>query len=132
MAIKSISKATVSGTVFRSPQTGYSTKGISVSNFVLNVTGKEELLIRVLVRKTVLAEVVEKIEKGSKVVVEGILQTANVKDENGHERKIFEIDASDIELMSGSFVSGDNNEEIVKFSDTEMTDTLIGDEEIPF
>lgn len=133
MAVKSISKATVTGTVFRNPQTGYSTTGASVSNFVLNIGDKEELLIRVIAKRTALAEVVASLSKGTKVVVDGVLQTANVKDENGKERKIFEIDANEIELMgAGSPADSYASEDIVKFSESEMPDELIGEDEIPF
>ena len=117
MAVKSISKATVTGTVFRNPQTGYSSTGASVSNFVLNIGDKEELLIRVIAKRTALA----------------VLQTANVKDENGKERKIFEIDANEIEVMgAGSPADSYASEDIVKFSESEMPDELIGEDEIPF
>lgn len=132
MAVKSISKAVVTGTVFRNPQTGYSSKGASVSTFVLNIGDKEELLIRVLAKRTSLAEVVAGLSKGMKVVVEGVLQTANVKDENGKERKIFEIDANEIESMGASSPVDSFSDDIVKFSDTEMPDELIGEDEIPF
>ena len=68
------------------------------------------------------------------MLVEGRLQTNNVKNENGTERKIFEIDANAIELMgaASSVSSSDFSEDIVKFSDTEMSDELIGEDEIPF
>lgn len=132
MAVKSISKATVTGTVFRNPQTGYSSAGASVSNFVLNIGDKEELLIRVIAKRTALAEVVASLSKGTRVVVDGVLQTANVKDGNGKERKIFEIDANEIEAMgTSSYADSYSSEDIVKFSNNEP-DELIGEDEIPF
>ena len=61
------------------------------------------------------------------------MQTANVKDENGKERKIFEIDANEIEVMgAGSPADSYASEDIVKFSESEMPDELIGEDEIPF
>ncbi|MGN1125750.1 MAG: single-stranded DNA-binding protein [Candidatus Gastranaerophilaceae bacterium] len=132
MAVKSISKAIVTGTIFRNPQTGYSSKGVSVSTFVLNIGEKEELLIRVLAKRTALAEIIETLSKGTRVLVEGSLQTANVKDENGKDRKIFEIDANTIELMGVASPVQDNSEDIVKFSESELSDELIGEDEIPF
>ncbi len=128
-----VAKAVVTGTVFRNPEKRFTSNNVPVSAFVLNIGEREELLIRVLVKRTNLDEVVSGLSKGSRVLVEGRLQTANVKSENGTERKIYEIDANGIELMganSGSMsdVSGD----IVKFSDTEIGDELIGEEEIPF
>ena len=98
----------------------------------MNIGDKEELLVRVLAKRTSLTEVVAGLSKGMKVVVEGVLQTANVKDENGKERKIFEIDANEIESMGASSPVDSFSEDIVKFSDTEMPDELIGEDEIPF
>lgn len=133
MAVNSISKATVTGTVFRNPQTGYSSSGASVSNFVLNIGDKEELLIRIIAKRTALADVVASLSKGMKVLVDGVLQTANVKDENGKKRKIFEIEANDIETMGvSSPVDSYSSEDIVKFSEKEVPDELIGEDEIPF
>lgn len=128
-----VAKAVVTGTVFRNPEKRFTSNNVPVSAFVLNIGEREELLIRVLAKRANLDEVVSNLSKGSRVLVEGRLQTANVKSENGTERKIYEIDANGIELMganSGSMsdVSGD----IVKFSDTELGDELIGEEEIPF
>lgn len=128
-----VAKAVVTGTVFRNPEKRFTSNNVPVSAFVLNICEREELLIRVLAKRANLDEVVSSLSKGSRVLVEGRLQTANVKSENGTERKIYEIDANGIELMganSGSMsdVSGD----IVKFSDTELGDELIGEEEIPF
>ena len=61
-----------------------------------------------------------------------------VKNENGVERKIYEIDANAVELISATpgtraiSSSTTSNEEIVKFSQEEFTDELIGEDEIPF
>lgn len=128
-----VAKAVVTGTVFRNPEKRFTSNNVPVSAFVLNIGEKEELLIRVLAKKTALDEVVSSLSKGSRVLVEGRLQTANVKSENGTDRKIFEIDANGIELMgSSSGVSSDFSNDIVKFSDVEIGDELIGEEEIPF
>lgn len=128
-----VAKAVVTGTVFRNPEKRFTSNNVPVSAFVLNIGDREELLIRVLAKRNNLDEVVSSLSKGSRVLVEGRLQTANVKNENGTERKIFEIDANGIEVMgvsspSASEFSGD----IVKFSENELGDELIGEEEIPF
>lgn len=128
-----VAKAVVTGTVFRNPEKRFTSNNVPVSAFVLNIGDRDELLIRVLAKRNNLDEVVSSLSKGSRVLVEGRLQTANVKNENGTERKIFEIDANGIEVMgvsspSASEFSGD----IVKFSESELGDELIGEEEIPF
>ena len=91
-----VAKAVVTGTVFRNPEKRFTSNNVPVSAFVLNIGDREELLIRVLAKRNNLDEVVSSLSKGSRVLVEGRLQTANVKNENGTERKIFEIDANGI------------------------------------
>ena len=128
-----IAKAVVTGTVYRNPEKRFTSNNVPVSSFVLNIGDKEELLIRVLAKRTSLDEVVSSLTKGSRILVEGRLQTNNVKSENGTERKIFEIDANAIELMGAtSGAVSEYTEDIVKFSDTELSDELIGEDEIPF
>ena len=129
-----VAKAVVTGTVFRSPEKRSTSNFVSISSFVLNIGEKEELLIRVIAKKNSLDEIVSSLSKGSKVLVEGRLQTNNVKNENGVERKIFEIEANSVELIGNtpSVSSSDFSDDIVKFADTEIGDELIGEDEIPF
>lgn len=129
-----VAKAVVTGTVFRNPEKRFTSNNVPVSAFVLNIGDKDELLVRILAKKTSLDEVVSAISKGTRVLVEGRLQTNNVKNESGAERKIFEIDANVIELMgtTSSVSASDFSDDIVKFSDEELTDELIGEDEIPF
>ncbi len=128
-----VAKAVVTGKLFRNPEKRFTSNNVPISAFVLNIGDKEELLIRVIVKRNSLDEVVSKLSKGSKVLVEGRLETANVKNENGVERKIFEIDANAIELMGESSSSAtDFSEDIVKFAESEIGDELIGEDEIPF
>lgn len=129
-----VAKAVVTGTVFRNPEKRFTANNVPVSAFVLNIGDKEELLIRVLAKRNSLDEVVSSLSKGSRVLVEGRLQTNNVKNENGTERKIFEIDANGIELMGNASAvnSSDFSDDIVKFADEEIGDELIGEDEIPF
>ncbi|MBQ3310859.1 single-stranded DNA-binding protein [bacterium] len=129
----SIAKAVLTGKVFRTPEKRFTSNNVPVSAFVLDIGDKDEMLIRVVAKRNFLDEVVSSLTKGSKVVVEGRLQTNNVKNEDGSERKIFEIDANTIELMGDSSGSAtDFSNDIVKFSDVEMSDELMGEEEIPF
>ena len=137
-----LAKAVVTGTVFRAPETRYTQNNVEVSSFVLNIGDREEMLLRVIARRTALSEVVKSISKDDKVLVEGRLQITTVKNENGAERRIFEIDANTIETMSGVNISASassgssaqaqKSEDIVKFSQEEFTDELIGEDEIPF
>ena len=128
-------KAVVTGTVFRAPEKRFTQNKVPVSSFVLNIGDREEMLIRVVVGRVALDEVVSGISKDDRVLVEGRLQITTVKNESGAERRIYEIDASTIEMMGGSAPASSNsnsNEEIVKFSQEEFSDELIGEDEIPF
>lgn len=129
-----IAKAVVTGTIYRAPEKRFTSNDIAVSTFVLDIGEKEETLLRVISKKNVLDNVVSSCNKGDKVLVEGRLQIATAKMDDGSERKIYEIDANTIEKMDGSSLapSSNNNEEIVKFAQEEFADELIGEDEIPF
>ena len=129
-----LAKAVVTGIVFRAPEKRFTQNNVPVSSFVLNIGEREEMLIRVMVRRTALDEVVSTISKDDKILVEGRLQITTVKSDNGSERKIFEIDANTIEQMgaSASISVSSSNSDIVKFSNEEFADELIGADEIPF
>jgi single-stranded DNA-binding protein len=124
-----LAKAVVTGTVYRKPQTGYSTNDVAVTSFTLNIGEKDEMLVRVISKRTAMTSVVESLHKGQKVLVEGRLQMGNAKMDDGREQRVYEIDANTIELMSESSNSNNSSteEEIVKFSDE-----LISEDEIPF
>jgi single-stranded DNA-binding protein len=122
-----LAKAVVTGTVYRKPQTGYSTNDVAVSSFTLDIGEKDETLVRVISKRTALTKLVESLDKGQKVLVEGRLQIGNAKMDDGSEKRVYEIDANSIELMSGNTPSMSSDEPIVEFSDE-----LISDDEIPF
>lgn len=129
-----IAKAVVTGTVYRAPEKRFTSNDVAISAFVLDVGEKDENLIRILSKKNVLDGIVSTLGKGDKVLVEGRLQIATAKMDDGSERKIYEIDANTIEKMDGSSVpvSSNNSGEIVKFAQEEFSDELIGEDEIPF
>lgn len=131
-----LAKAVVTGFVFRAPEKRFTQNNVPVSSFVLNIGEREEMLLRVIVRRTALDEVVSSISKDDRILVEGRLQITTVKNENGAERKIFEIDANTIEMMGAgapvAAASSSSNSDIVKFSQDEFADELIGEDEIPF
>ena len=132
----SLAKAVVTGSVFRAPEKRFTQNNVPVSSFVLNIGEREEMLLRVIVRRTALDEIVSSISKDDRVLVEGALQIATVKSENGAERRIFEINANTIELMgAGAPViasASASSSDITKFNQEEFADELIGEDEIPF
>lgn len=128
-----IAKAVVTGTVYRAPEKRFTTNNVAVSGFVLDIGEKDETLIRVISKRNVLDEVVSGLSKGDRVLVEGRLQVATAKMDDGSEKRIYEIDANSIEPMGGTApLRSNNNDEIVKFASEEFTDELIGEDEIPF
>ena len=128
-----LAKAVVTGTVFRAPEKRFTQNNVPVSSFVLNIGDREEMLLRVIVKRAALDEA---LSKDDRVLVEGRLQITAVKNDSGAERRIYEIDANTIEPMgSGSAPaakSSGSGEDIVKFSQEEFSDELIGEDEIPF
>ena len=130
----SLAKSVVTGTVYRAPEKRFTQNNIAVSAFVLNIGEREETLIRVVSRRTALDDVVSSLGKGDSVLVEGRLQTAAVKTDDGSEKRIYEIEAATIEKMgASSTVNSDfGTEEIVKFESDDMANELINEDEIPF
>ena len=131
------SKAVVTGTVYRAPEKRFTQNNIAVSGFVLDIGDKEETLVRVLSRRQAQDELVSSLSKGDRVLVEGRLQVAVVKTDDGAERRIYEIDANTVERMGESSPSAATNEkygteEIVKFESDDMSNELINEDEIPF
>lgn len=137
-----LAKATVSGTVFRAPEKRYTQNDIAVYGLTLNIDEREETLIRVIAKRKALSDVLDSVQKGDKLLVDGRLQVASSKAADGSERRYFEIDANDIERISGSgsvssssaaVQSSSKSEEIVQFAETDFSeDNLIDEEEIPF
>ena len=132
----SLAKSVVTGTVYRAPEKRFTQNNVAVSAFVLNIGGREETLIRVLSKRNALDEIVSSLTKGERVLVEGRLQTAAVKMDDGSEKRIYEIDANTIEILGeGASVPANQKfgtEEIVKFESDDMSNELINEDEIPF
>ena len=132
----SIAKSVVTGTVYRAPEKRFTQNNVAVSAFILNIGEKDEMHIRVVTRRQALDEIIDNIDKGERVLVEGRLQTATVKMDDGSEKRIYEIDANTIEKLGegaiSSTSSGYSNDEIVKFESDDLSNELIGEDEIPF
>ena len=133
----SIAKAVVSGTVYRNPEKRFTGNNIPVTSFTLNIDEKEQSLVRVVARGN-LAETVENaVSKNDKIVAEGRLQVSAYQAEDGSEKKVMEIDLSSFEVITSTSEpkqtsSSKQSSEVVKFSEVEPEDILIGEEEIPF
>ncbi len=134
----SIAKAVISGTVYRNPEKRFTGNNIPVTTFTLNIDEKEQSLVRIVARGNNAETIEQSVSKGDKVVVEGRLQISSVQGEDGTDKKVMEIDLSSFEVISSSqsvsssSSSKNSSDEVVKFSEVEMDDVLIGEEEIPF
>ena len=95
----SLAKSVVTGTVYRQPEKRFSQNNVAVSAFVLNIGEREEMLLRVISKRNALDEIVSSLTKGDRVLVEGRLQTAAVKMDDGTEKRIYEIDTNTIEKL---------------------------------
>ncbi len=133
----SLAKAVISGTVYRAPEKRFTSNNVPISAFALNISDSEETLVRVIAKGNLAQTVEETLNKGDRVVVEGRLQNNTVKNEDGSEKKIVELDAYSMEKISGgSTVSASSSkaspDSIVQFGQTDFSDDLIGEDEIPF
>lgn len=131
----SLAKAVVTGIVYKEPKTGFTQNNVAVSSFVLNIGENEETLVRVISKRQNLSNVVDSLSKNQKVLVGGKLQTGISKLDDGTEKKVFEIDATSIEVISGSSASATSNSEgdILSFGEMEQpSEVLMEDEEVPF
>ena len=132
-----LAKAVVTGKVYRTPEKRFTQNNVPVSSFVINIGDREEMLLRVIAKRTALDEVVSSLGKDDNVLVEGRLQITTVKGDNGNDRRIYEIDANSVEPMGATSGTkstiNSSNEEIVKFQKEEdLANELIGEDEIPF
>ena len=134
-----LAKAVVTGIVYKTPKTGFTQNNVAVSSFVLNIGTQEETLVRVISKRQSLDEIVQNLSKNQKVLVEGRLQNGVSKMDDGTEKKVFEIEASTIELMGAgsSDANSSDDGDILTFGDMEAsadanTDVLMDDEEVPF
>ncbi|MBS4759421.1 MAG: single-stranded DNA-binding protein [Clostridium sp.] len=132
----SLAKAVISGTVYRAPEKRFTSNNVPISAFALNISDNEETLVRIVAKGNLAETVAETINKSDRVVVEGRLQNNTVKNEDGSEKRIVEIDAFAVEKMSGSGSTPVSQQKspdsIVQFGQTDFSDDLIGEDEIPF
>ena len=132
----SLAKAVVTGTVYRAPEKRFTSNNVPISAFAMNISDNEETLVRVIAKGNLAQTVEETVQKGDRVVVEGRLQNNTVKNEDGSEKRIVEIDAYALEKLAGSSSSvpsaKNSPDTLVQFGQTDFSDDLIGEDEIPF
>ena len=132
----SLAKAVISGTVYRAPEKRFTSNNVPITAFAMNISETEETLVRVLAKGNLAQTIEETVTKGDRIVVEGRLQNNTVKNEDGSEKRIVEIDAYAIEKLAGSSMNSTSSakspDSLVQFGQSDFSDDLIGEDEIPF
>ncbi len=134
----SLSKAVLTGIVYRTPEKRFTSNNIPVATFAMNISDTDETLVRVVARGKLADVVGDTVSKGDKVIVEGRLQNNILKNEDGSEKRIVEIDAAGVEVFGSSSAvpsqsSASSADSIVQFGEQpDFSDELIGEDEIPF
>ncbi len=125
----SLAKAVVTGTVFRTPEKRFTQNNIAIYGLTLNIGEQEETLIRVISKRKALEGILDTVRQGDRILVDGRLQVATSKYTDGTDKKYFEIDASNIEVMQtgGNIPAPTGIQESVV-----EPDVVDDDDEIPF
>ena len=130
----SLAKAVISGIVIRDAEKRFTSNDLAILNFTMNINETDETLLRVVMMGNMAENAEGLIKKGSKVTVEGRLQTNTFKDSNGQDKKIVELYAQSFdvagkdEVIISSPISSSSDIDLPE----EAPDELIGDDEIPF
>ena len=135
-----LSKIVASGTIVSNPEKRFSQNNFPVLSFSMDLNPENETVVRVIRIGSAAEAIADKISKGDTVLVEGQPQIEVVKGENGKDKRIFVINASNIQKIkfedteseARPAVSAQKSEEIVQFADDEITENLIDEDEIPF
>ena len=134
-----LAKAFVTGSVIKAPEKRFTQNDMAIAGFTINIDNANETLLRVVAFGNLADIISSTVAVGDSVAVEGRLQANTYKLPNGKDKKIFEINASTVEKISGNTTSPATNsitenkdENIVSFNQDEIAQDLIDEDEIPF
>ena len=141
-----LAKAFVTGAVVKAPEKRFTQNDMAIVGFTINIDKVNEALIRVVAFGQLAETIAATVAQGDSVAVEGRLQVNSYKLPNGKDKRVFEINASTVEKISGgasgsaSFASANSasipqsEENLVSFAgdNTEIAQDLIDEDEIPF
>ena len=128
----SVSKAVISGIAIRDAEKRFTSNDLAILNFTMNINEADETLLRVIMMGKLAENAEGLIKKGSKVTVEGRLQTNTFKDANGEDKKIVELYAQSFDVAGNADVIASAAASNLDYLPEESADELIGDDEIPF
>ena len=128
-----VAKAVISGIAVRDAEKRFTSNDLAILNFTMNIGDSgDEVLLRVIMMGRLAEGADGLIKKGTKVTVEGRLQTNTFKDSNGEDKKIIELQAQNYEVAGQSEVVVSASAALDVDMPEEAPDELIGDDEIPF
>lgn len=139
-----LAKIFVTGKVVKNPEKRFTQNDLAITSFSVDINPQDESIVRVFTVGTTAERVEETVHQGDSVLIEGRLQTNNVKTTSGKDKKIFEINASTVEKISGDAAANigqsetiaqrpaAKKEELVQFATEEISQDLIDEDEIPF
>ena len=128
----SLAKAVISGIAVRDAEKRFTSNDLAILNFTMNINETEETLLRVVMMGKMAESAEGLIKKGSKVTVEGRLQTNTYKDSNGEDKKIIELHAQSFDVAGKDEVIVSSSASLDVDLPEDAPDELIGDDEIPF
>ena len=133
-----LAKIVVTGAVKKNPEKRFTQSNLAVTSLIVDINPEDETLVRVVAFGTIADRVADTISMGDTVIVDGRLQMETVKAQNGKERKVATINASQVEKIGSSQSSSSEmkapkkDEPVVQFSTDEIAEDLIDPDEIPF
>ncbi len=132
-----LAKVFITGKVVKNPEKRFTQNDLPITSFTIDANPQDETLVRVFIVGNSAETVEQTVKMGDSVLVEGRLQTNTVKTTSGKDRKIFEINASTVEKISGTSAQSPQStaakeSNLVQFSTEEMSEDLIDEDEIPF
>ena len=107
----SFCKAVIEGNVCKEPEKRFTSANIAVTTFSINVPSTKNdgpNIVRVVTWRNLAENCAETILKDQRVIVEGRLQINSYKDQEGAEKKVVEIDAVNVEIVSADAGSSNN------------------------
>ena len=132
-----LAKVFITGKVVKNPEKRFTQNDLPITSFTIDANPQDETLVRVFIVGNSAETVEQTVKMGDSVLVEGRLQTNTVKTTSGKDRKIFEINASTVEKISGTSAQSPQStaakeSNLVQFSTEEMSEDLMDEDEIPF
>lgn len=128
----SLAKAIVTGTVYRNPEKRFTQSNIAIYSLTLNIGENDETLVRVISKRRALEGILDKVRQGDKLLVGGRLQVATSKYLDGSDKRFYEIDASNVELIQSNGGNPEPVAEKVVEQPIVNESSDVDDDEIPF